>query len=79
MSFRELIFSIFLLTCPVDHQLNRGLEYWRNTDNSSKDSTNGAPNVSGNNNANAPATKVVDPKISMGNPSNVTAGRYIAT
>ena len=42
---------------------------------SSKDSTNGDPNVSGNKKAHIAATKLVAPKIIRGNSSKTRAGR----
>ena len=58
-----------------DHQLKKGFEYVRSKCNSSKDSTNGAPNVSGNNKASIAERKLADPKISNGNSLNVMIGR----
>ena len=46
---------------------------------SSKDSTNGDPKVSGSQNVNTPAARLVTPKIIKGSASKVTSGKYRET
>ena len=72
---KDEIFSTFSVTCFVDHQVRRGLENFRRTNNSSNDSTNGAPSVSGNSNDKMAAINVVPPKIIKANSSKVINGR----
>ena len=72
---KDEIFSTFLFTCVVDHQVRRGFACLRIINSSSKDSINGAPKVSGKIRDNNAATKVVPPNIIKGNSSNVRSGR----
>ena len=65
----------FSATCADDHQLKNGFEYFRIKINSSKDSTNGAPSVSGNIKARIADMKLAAPKISNGNSLKVMIGR----
>ena len=75
----ELIFLTFSSTCSEVHQHKMGFECPCNRLNSSKDSTNGAPNVSGSNKVNAADIKLVAPKIIKGSSLNVIMGRYKAS
>ena len=74
-----LIFSIFSSTCLDDHQLKIGFECVLKIISSSKDSTSGAPNVSGSNKVSSADIKLAAPKISKGNCLKVIRGRYNAT
>ena len=75
----EFILFTLSSTCFDDHQLKSGLRYFCSSSNSSKDSTKGAPNVSGSSKANTAEAILADPKISNGNSSKVITGRYNAT
>ena len=75
----ELIFLTFSSTCSEVHQHKMGFECPCNRLSSSKDSTNGAPNVSGSNKVNAADIKLVAPKIIKGSSLNVITGRYKAS
>ena len=75
----ELIFLTFSSTCSDVHQHKMGFEYPCKRLSSSKDSTNGAPNVSGSSKVNAADKKLVAPKIIKGSSLNVITGRYKAS
>ena len=61
-----LILLTFASTCFVDHHLKMGFAFVFNIINSSKDSTKGAPNVSGSKKLNNADVKLAEPKISKG-------------
>ena len=75
----ELIFLTFSSTCSEVHQHKMGFECPCKRSSSSKDSTNGAPNVSGSSKVNAADIKLVAPKIIKGSSLNVITGRYKAS